>query len=311
MLSRTAENLYWMARYVERAENVARLLHVSYRMSQLPGEESAEDQWRPALIIAGQRPVFMERYGEITAGNVIRFLALDPDNPSSIYSSMRSARENARAERSAVANEMFESLNTTWLEVRELTYARLMDMGFREFFEWVKERSHLFRGVTVGTMMHDVGFQFTRLGTFVERGDNTARLLDVKYHMLLPKGDRVEGAVDYYQWGAVLRSLAAFKAYRTIYRDGIKPLKVAEMLILRDDFPRSLHHCLGMVSAMLEELGPKLECTRQAGEMHAKLHYGRIEGILERGLHAFLTDFVEANARLGRQIEQDFLMTAS
>ncbi|GAA0572532.1 alpha-E domain-containing protein [Caenispirillum bisanense] len=312
MLSRTADNLYWMARYVERAENMARILDVSHRMSQLPaadGEDSSS-QWLPALIIAGQRPLYEARQQSITAGAVIAFMALDPDNPSSIYSSLRQARENARAERNAIPSEMFECLNAAWLEIKEMQYSHLLDTGFRDFFDWVKDRSALFRGTTVGTMLQNEGFYFTRLGTFVERADNTARLLDVKYHVLAPDEERIDEAVDYYQWGALLRSLSAFKAYRLIYRDTIKPRNVAELLILRDEFPRSLHACYDVVHQQLDMLGPRLECCRMAGEMHARLHYTRTQDITRRGLHRFLTDFINRNSALSAQIARDFLLVA-
>lgn len=308
MLSRTADNLYWMSRYVERAENTSRLLDVSHRMSQLPrAANDASAEWRPPLIITGDMDDFLKRYDGITEDNVIRWMALDQDNPSSIYSSIRIARENARAVRGTITNEMWESLNSTWLEIREITPQRLKEMGLRDYFDWVKDRSHLFRGVTVGTMVHDVAFNFARLGTFLERADNTSRLLDVKYHMLLRDPG---GAVDYYQWGALLRSVSAFKAYRKIYRDTITPDRAAELLVLRHDFPRSLHHCFDQVHQILEILGRSAECTRMAGEMHAQLHYGKIEEITKRGLHSFLEDFLDRNDSLGDEIRRNFMMTA-
>lgn len=310
LLSRTADNLYWMARYVERAENMARILDVGHRMSQLPqvSEDRAAVDWEPPLIIAGQHAAFQERYDRISQGSVIAFMALDPRNPASIFSCLRQARENARAERNAMPSEMFESLNTTWLEIKEMTYASLLDRGFREFFEWVKERSHLFRGVTVGTMLRNEGFQFTRLGTFVERADNTARLLDVKFHVLAPDGEALDDAVDYYQWGAVLRSLSAFKAYRTTYRDTIQPQQVTELLVLNADFPRSLHHCYATIFHLLEGLGPKEECTRLAGELYARLRFSRIQEVRRRGLHRFLTEFISRNDLISEQIAKDFLL---
>lgn len=313
MLSRTADNLYWLARYVERAENMARILDVSHRMSQLPSGRNGADsasEWLPALIIAGQRPLYEGQHDTITAGAVIAFMALNPDNPSSIYSSLRQARENARAERNAIPSEMFECINSAWLEIKDMHYANLVDSGFRDFFDWVKDRSALFRGTTVGTMLQNEAFYFARLGTFIERADNTARLLDVKYHVLAPEEDRIDEAVDYYQWGALLRSLSAFKAYRLIYRDNIKPRNVAELLILRDEFPRSLHACYDVVYQQLQMLGPKLECTRQAGEMHAKLHFNRTQDITRRGLHRFLTDFINRNSGISAEIARDFLLVA-
>ena len=312
MLSRAAENLYWMARYMERAENTARVLEVSNRMSVLPTQQGSESlHWRPAVEISPDPADFEGRYREASAANVIAYMALDAENPSSIFSCIRAARENARAERVAITSEMWESLNTTWLEMRDLDFAGLQSWGFRQFFDWIKERSHLFRGVTVGTMLQDDGFHFLRLGTFVERADNTARILDVKYHVLLPSVSDVGGAVDYYQWGALLRSVSAFTAYRKTFRNVITPSRVAELLILRADMPRSLRFCFDQVNETLEVLagGKPLECGRLAGEMHAALKYGRIDYIMNAGLHEFLEDFIRRNNGLGREIQRGFLMS--
>ena len=312
MLSRSAEDLYWMARYMERAENAARVLDVSNRMSAVPtGDDSEAMHWRPALQIGPDPAAFDAAYGETTRANVITFMALDRDNPSSIWSCVQAARENARAERSAISTEMWESLNQTWLEIRGLDYDGLERWGFRTFFDWIKERSHLFRGVTLGTLLHDDGFQFIRLGAFIERADNTARILDVKYHVLLPAAEEVGGVVDYYQWAALLRSVASFSAYRHVYRDAITPARVAELLILNADLPRSLHACYANVGDTLDLLvgHRRLECRRLAGEIYSSLRYGRIEEVFETGLHEFLEAFVLRNNRLASQIQQDFMMS--
>ena len=174
----------------------------------------------------------------------------------------------------------------------------------------MKERSHLFRGVVFGTMLHDDAFRFIRLGTFIERADNTARILDVKYHVLLPHGEEVGGLIDYYQWGALLRSVGAFRAYRNVYRDTVYPWRIAELLILREDMPRSLHHCYHNLIGTLDELAGKkeLECRNLAGQTYARLKYGRIGRIFRSGLHEFLTSFIDSNNTLGVQIQEDFLM---
>jgi len=312
MLSRSAEDLYWMSRYVERAENTARVLDVSYRMGLLPGGARDEtDLWGAAIAIGPSPEAFHERYETTSADNVMRYMALDPENPSSIYSAIQAARENARAQRAIATSEMWESLNATWLEIKDLDYAALKKRGFRAFFEWIKERSHLFRGVTYGTMLREDAFHFMRLGTFIERGDSTSRMLDVKYHVLLPSVEHVGGAADYYQWGAVLRSLASFTAYRKVYRGEITPTRIAELLILREDAPRSLHFCITNVTETLATLAParSLECQRIAGRIHADLRYRKIGEIFETGLHEFLEDFIARNGQLGGQIQSDFLMT--
>jgi uncharacterized alpha-E superfamily protein len=310
MLSSTADHLYWMSRYVERAENTARILDVTSRMALLPAASHSRDQeWQAPLIITGLLESFPARHGEIDARQVLRYMALDSDNPSSICSCLMTARENARAVRSAITVEMWESLNFTWLEIRRSGEERIEGAAAREFFDWVKQRSHLFRGVTFGTLLRDEAFQFIRLGTYLERADNTARILDVKYHVLLPSVQDVGGAADYYQWGAVLRSVSAFNAYRKIYRNVITPRQVAELLILRDDMPRSLHACLNEIHDILRAINGDAgrEARRLAGDLHARLHYGRIEDVFNRGLHQYLTDFVSRVNALGAEINRAFL----
>jgi uncharacterized alpha-E superfamily protein len=310
MLSSTADHLYWMARYVERAENTARILDVTSRMALLPaGVQNRNQEWEAPLILTGLYDKFCARFNEIDANNVQRYMALDTENPSSISECWKSARENARAVRGTVTSEMWESLNATWLEMREIGAERLEGAGAREFFDWVKERSHLFRGVTFGTILHDEAFHFIRLGTFLERADNTARILDVKYHILLPSVKAVGGAADYYQWGALLRSVSAFSAYRKIYRNVIKPRQVAELLILREDMPRSLHACLNEIHQILRAINGDAgrEARRLAGDLHARLHYGRIEDVFQQGLHQYLTDFLSRINTLGAEITRAFL----
>ena len=309
MLSRTASHLFWMARYVERAENTARILEVTYRMSLMPqAPELVKQEWFAPLNITGTLFPFSGRYSEVDAREVLRYMVLDQDNPSSIYSCARAARENARAVRGSITSDMWEVLNSTWIELQNMNESRLDNDGVVRFFDWVKERSHLFRGVTVGTALRDQAFQFNRLGIFIERADNTTRILDAKYHVLLPSVDDVGGAVDYYQWAAVLQSVSAFDSYRKIYRDMITPLRVAELLILREDMPRSLHACMNEAYDILRAVGTEqaAEAIRLAGEMHAGLHFGRIEKIFQGGLHEYLTDFLTRVDELGGEITKGF-----
>lgn len=315
MLSRTANELYWMARHIERAENTARMLDITSRMLLLPyhimepGQSWAEP-WAIPLITTGLATSYYERYTELSAGNVLQFLICDRGNPSSIMSCMYSARESARAVRGALTSEMYEDLNATWLELRSKNIDEIYSAGLSEFFDWVKTRSHLFRGVTFGTMLRDEGYRFIRLGGFMERADNTARIIDVKYHTLLDSADEVGGAVDYYQWSAVLRSVSAFESYRRIYRDVITPVRVAELLILRDDMPRSLHMCMNAIYEILTEFSDAStrEPARLAGELHAQLHYGRTEQIFAAGLHEYLMAFLDKIHRLGEEISNHFLV---
>lgn len=311
MLSRTADHLYWMARYTERAENTVRMLDVSYRMSLLP-QSNGDDHgnWRAILDISELSDAYARTGRPLSPRDVIEFVLLDRDNLSSVWNCLRAARENAHAVRGKLTSEMWETTNTTWLEIRDLTPACLQDMDLGAFFEWVKFRSHLLRGVTVGTMFHDDAFQFARLGTFLERADNTARLLDVKYHALMPAGEDVHNATDYYRWGSLLRSVSAFETYRQVYRDVITPHKVAELLMLNDAMPRSLHACLDEIVDILGQVANSRSCetTRKAGALHASLHYGSMDDIFAVGLHESLEKFLACINKLGDRISNDFLM---
>ena len=311
MLGRTANQLYWMARYIERAENMARLIDVANRMALLDIPDKAHQSvWASTLEVAGYPEDFVTFGGQISGSSVVLFLAFDGDFPSSILAAIRSARENARALRVAITSEMWESINTTWLELRDYDAKTLFNGGVRDFCDWVKERTLSFRGVTDSTMLRDESYAFLDLGLAIERADNTARLLDSKYHVLLPRDEHVGGSVDYYQWGAILRSLSAFRAYHKVYSDVIQSHRVAELLLLRRDMPRSLTACFERITGQLDTLcqGRPRECQRIAGEMHAGLRFGRIDDIFQQGLHEFLTRFIGRNAELSVQIENDFMM---
>jgi uncharacterized alpha-E superfamily protein len=318
MLSRTADHLYWMARYTERAENTARMLGVSLQTSLLPQPEaSVELLWRGMLGICELQPQYDDRFPSLAPQSVMAFMASDPSNLSSICACLRAARENARAVRGALTTEVWETINSTWLELRGQLYSVERDPA--QFCEWVKHRSHLSRGVMIGTMLRDESLYFSRLGTFLERADNTARILDVRYHGLA--GQATPGAatraeregeedLTFYHWAAVLRSVSAFEVYRKVYRDAITPARVAELLILRPDMPRSLLSCVNEVVSNLEQVrnGHSRETERRAGQLRADLHYGDIDAILEEGLHAYLTRFLQRVNELGDRISRDFLV---
>jgi len=312
MLGRTASSLFWMSRYMERAENLARLLDVTWQMSLVPQSlEAANQNWNAIIALNSLEEKFADRYSAVNAENVLRFMVSDTGNHASILSCLRLTRENAHAVRGTITSEMWETMNSTWLEAREKSFEQIANAGVGEFFDWVKMRSSLSRGTTLGTLLQDEAYHFIRLGTLLERADNTARILDVKYHVLRPYGD--EGATDFYQWGALLRSVSAFEVYRKAYRDVITPERVAELLILRSDMPRSLHFCLNGVVKNLELIANRQsgETQRQAGLLHAQLHYARIEDILEHGLHEYLTDFMDRIYMLGDGISKDFLVPMS
>lgn len=309
MLSSTADHLYWMARSMERAENTARMLDVTGRMSLLTqGSADPYNEWRAMLSISGLHEDFEARYPEPSANNVMHFMTLDKDNPGSIYSSLFNARENARAVRGSISSEMWEAVNQTWLEMRLAEPNGIDELEAARFFEWVKERSHLSRGLAYGTLLRDDTFRFIRLGTFLERADNTARILDVKYHILLPSPADIGGAADYYQWGALLRSVSAFESYRKIYRDQITPKRVAELLILRADMPRSLTACMEVVNRLLQEINGSRshELLRRCGLLHGQLRFGSIDDIFADGLHEYLSHFLERIYDLGDLINTTY-----
>jgi uncharacterized alpha-E superfamily protein len=323
MLSRTADHLFWMARYVERAENTARMLDVNLSTSLLPqSAQTSERAWRGILSISELTEAFDARYPILTAKDVVDFMVRDPTNPSSIYSCLQAARENARAVRGSLTTEVWETHNDTWLAMQKLLAERRPERDPQALFEWVKFRSHLSRGVTIGTMLKDETFFFIRLGTFLERADNTARLLDVKYHgatedSLLAAVRNDESAIDhhmdFYHWAAILRSVSAFEIYRKVYRDVITPSRVAELLILRPDMPRSLVACMDEVCINLEKVrnSRSQETERRAGMLRAEVRYGRIQDILAQGLHPYLTTFLERVNDIGGRISQDFLVPAT
>ena len=317
MLSRTADHLFWMSRYTERAENTARMLNVNYETSLLPQSASAaEAGWQGLLSISELLPAYTALHGDVNARSVMEFIVSDEDNPSSIISCLRAARENARAVRGTLTTEVWETQNQTWLEVNRMLKTGEFERDPGKFFEWVKFRSHLSRGVTVGTMLMDEALYFMRLGTFLERADNTARLVDVKFHAVendfMGTVGEHEQEYDFYHWSAILRSVSGFEIYRKVYRDVIKPERVAELLILRPDMPRSLHASLNEVVSNLRLVASDedSDTLRHAGRLRADLQFARIDEILATGLHAFLTQFLDRVNGLGGRISRDFLVPA-
>jgi len=318
MLSRTADHLFWMSRYTERAENTARMLDVNYQTSLLPQSDAvALVGWQGLLSISELASVYKARHGEINVRDVMDFMVKDESNPSSIVSCLNAARENARAVRGTLTTEVWETQNQTWLEVRRMIKAGEFERDPAQFFEWVKFRSHLSRGVTLGTMLMDEALHFMRLGTFLERADNTARLVDVKFHAVQSDfygaASEKDQEYDFYHWSAILRSVSGFEVYRKVYRDVIRPERVAELLILRPDMPRSLHASLNEVVENLALVANDQsgETHRRAGKLCAELKYGRIDEILATGLHAYLTQFLDRVNDLGMHISRDFLVPSA
>jgi uncharacterized alpha-E superfamily protein len=310
MLSRTADHLYWMSRYIERAESVARLVDAHYRMSLLPhSPDTLAESLLSSMKALHMEQAYKESHETIEPRAVFEFVSLNRDYAGSIYSCLRLARENARAVRGSLTSELWETLNSTWLDARSQVTRRASQIDIGPFVDWVKERSHLTRGVTIGTMMRDEAFHFTRIGTFLERADSTARILTAHQGDLMPGADA--GVVpDPYQWSVLLRALSAFEIYRRIYRDVITPSRVAQLLILRDDMPRSLLRCCKELYGNLKSVANEqsAETERRAGEMHAMLHFARMEEITAGGLPQFLKQFLAKLQDLGNRIASDFLV---
>ena len=322
MLSRTASGLFWLARYVERAENAARILLAAHRMAAMMRSLGADNgEWRSALAATGTADGFSERHGPEVADReaddgeaeqVIDYMTRDPANPSSILSCIETARANARAVRTACTSDMWDVLNETWHELRAMPPAAFQPDQIPDFLEWTKRRSVLFNGTYETTMLRTDAYFFTRLGTFVERAESTARILDVKHHVLLPSHEGEGGVVDYHQWRSILVALSAVRAYHWIYQGRLQPALVAELLILRREMPRSLLSCSAAVEVALEQIsgaygGKRGECHRLAGEMHAKLRYGRVEDVFARGLHEYLTGFIDSGIHLGDEIANFYM----
>lgn len=312
MLARTADNLFWLARYMERADYVARLLQVAGQMSAVRVDDDRSSEWESAIVASGCSEDYFERQDTVDEEKVIDFLAFDSDNPSSIANCIETARRNARAVRTALTADMWEAVNGSW---QELAGWRSGTMGADrrdDFLDWVKARVGLFHGVCANAMLRRDGFCFVRIGQFLERADNSARLLDVKYHVRLPSVDDVGGVVDYYQWLAILRVVGARRAYRVLYKAQVEPARVAELLITRQEFPRSLAFCYSQITQQLDAIRSQdpqrtAEAMRQAHAMHANLRHARVERIITSGLHEYLTDVIERTEVLGAEIAEGYL----
>jgi uncharacterized alpha-E superfamily protein len=313
MLSRTADNLYWLARYVERAEYLARILDATLRLTALPlAYVGAGNEWQSAVATAGCADAFAAAYPEANEDTVTHFLAFSPANPSSIRCCLESARINARAVRTALTVEMWDTINGAWLELKKWSDGPSSRQDFSSFLRWVIESSLRFDGSAYRTMLRNDAYWFSRLGLYIERADNTARILDVKYHLLLPAIESVGGPLDYFQWASILRSVSALTAYRWVYRENVKPWLVAELLILRDEMPRSLASCYENLVQNADRIarayGRQGSAQRQARTIRARLENSRIEQIFQEGLHEFLNDFIKDNNQCGAAIAQQYLV---
>ncbi len=313
MLSRTADNLYWVSRYVERAEYLARILEATQRLTALPtAYGGTTNEWESAVSTAGCARSFFAAFKEANEETVTEFLGFSPDNPSSIRSCFEVARTNARAVRTALTVEMWEAINETWLELKRFSATSMSREELARFLRWVQECSLRFDGSAYRTMLRNDAYWFSRLGVYVERADNTARILDVKYHMLLPAHEHVGGPLDYFQWAAILRSVSALTSYHWVYRESVKPWLVADLLILNDQMPRSLASCYENIVRNLDSIarayGRQGPAQRHARAVRTRLENSRMDGIFQSGLHEFIGGFIADNNRLGSAISEQYLM---
>lgn len=309
MLARTANSVYWLARYVERMDNVARLLEAAQRMA---GVSSQTGEWRSALEATGCEAGYAARHGTVTAALATHYLSCDRDNPSSILASLDRARANARSVRSALTRDMWEAVNGAWLDGQRIDPSYFQPERLPETLDWVKSFTTRFLGAYASTMLRNDIYFFTRMGTFIERADNTARILDVKYHLLLPDYSSVGGLLDYYQWTSILHAVSATRAYHWVYKSEVTPWNIAELLLLRAEMPRSIRTCVEQIETALKSLsesygGRKGEPHRQAGSLSAQLRYSQIDEIFRFGLHEYVTLLIERTAKLGLEIERFYM----
>lgn len=308
MLSRTALNLYWMGRYVERAEFTARLLEATIRLDALSPRPAGVAAWASALEVAAAAWGFRNTGEVISPQNVARYLTLSPDNPSAIRSCINTARTNARAVRTALSREAWEAINRAWMSVRDRTSPGGTQATLN-LIDQVKAEARGFEGA-LHRMLHNEASWFIRLGAAIERADNSARLLDVKYHILLPEDAEVGGAIDRDQWTTILHTVSAVTAYRWLYREGLKPWLVAELLILRSELPRSLAASMEEIVTLLTALGRRSgkqgEADRLARQRLQHLRQARIDRIFQDGLHEYLQSVLGENTRLDQAIAQQF-----
>ncbi|WP_027144961.1 alpha-E domain-containing protein [Mesorhizobium sp. WSM3626] len=309
LLGRTANGLYWMNRYIERAENMARLVDAGLRMA-LTRTQSASEEWNSVLLSAGSDVAFKQKYPDYTAANVSDFLLRDTSNPSSTMSSIETARNNARMVRTALTRETWESINEAWMALKRMLARPIDERDLPTVLDAIKRETALIRGSFYGTMLRNEIFDFSQLGTYVERADNTARILDVKYYVLLPSISWVGSTLDNYQWESILRSVSAHRSYRWVYDADYKPTNIADYLILNVRMPRSLTFCYRFLAEHLkflsDDYGEPHACHATAEKTQAMLRAGSIKDIFDAGLHEFLAGFIRDNTRLGDEIAQNY-----
>lgn len=319
MLSRVADSLYWMSRYIERAENIARLLDVNLQLLldfEALDDAKLKEHWEPIIRAAGEEELFYELYDRADSRSVTDFLTFNRDNASSVISCMFAARENARMIRDQISTEMWQCLNHAYLFLKSNNAKKVWDDGPYEFYKQIQDYSHLFQGMADSTFPHNEGFYFMQVGKYLERADKTSRILDIKYHILLPSVDDVGGAIDAVQWGAILRSCSAFEAYHSIYVSSVNPLKVSDFLIFNENFPRSILFCARHLDNNLHRIsGCNLgmysnEVERMSGRLVSELTYGNIRDAFKSGLHEYLGKLQGEFVEIGKAMFDNYMFHA-
>lgn len=309
MLGKTAGGLFWMFRNLERSENTARLLETGFRMA-LTRSTAADDEWASVVSAAGCLQQYSDQYAHFNASNVIDFLLRDTSNPSSVVSVVKTARDNARLVRTALTREVWEATNECWIILKDMLSRPISERELPDVLVSVRQQSSLVRGTMLGTMLRNDIYDFARLGTFMERADNTARILDGKYYVLLPSASFVGSSLDNVQWESILRSVSAQRAYRWLSQGDSNPVWIADFLIRDQRLPRSLAFCYAKIvnnlNYLADDYSVHYPCQDQARTMYERLSKTPIESIFESGLHEFLVEFIRQNAELGTQIEQDY-----
>lgn len=311
MLSRTAGDLFWTGRYVERADFVSRLMDATLRLAALPSSYGGDiGAWSGALAAAGVAAAYSDRHPDLGERTALQFMSLDPDNPSSMRCCIERARQNARAVRTALTVEVWEAINAAWLDVQRFGTMLESRPALLRLVESVKAAALAFDGATHRTMLRDKSYWFLRLGAALERADNTARLLDVKYHLLLPRDEPVGGSLDYFQWTTILRTVSALTAYHHVYRDSVKPWLVADLLILNRRMPRSLAACMNdavrYLDLLAQESGRRGPAQRAAVALSSRLAHGDMDAIFAAGLHEYIGDFLTENSRLAASVMSQY-----
>jgi len=311
MLGRAAQNLFWLSRYIERAENMARLLDVGYRMSLTSRREGGAAEHLLSMLQAAEIDgPFAGKHPVADVASVSHFMLFDEENPSSVRSCLLAARTNARSVRTALTTEVWETINAAWLEFAAIRPSEVTGAKLPELLNWIKQVSHQFRGALISTILRDDGYAFSTIGGYVERADNTARILDMKYYVLLPRASFVGGDVDIQQWTLILRAASAHRSYRHVYHDRYKAWNIADYLILRPEMPRSLVFCFSHITRTLEMLaesyGRRLACHDALAEVNAMLAGNSMDAIFQDGLHEFLTEFIARNDRLTLALSESY-----